>query len=398
MSSYSYLTLARFEVDWGRNDISRNHSELFKRDEVMNVDYYYANNEFLQKPAFVNTLNNIIPRLELLGYTIDECRSRFDKFAEEYPDGNVEITFEDFEQILQKVNVDDKALGPNGEDYPDYYDFGEFARQFLFGKGSLMKFKKISEADKEIGHFLDNIDPYIILRLLGLNKQNLKKNVCWKYYDLVESGWENENQIYCELSSEKRYLIITEGSTDSYIIKSAFEWLMPNIAHFFEYIDTEKNYPFSGSSNLTNFYHGLCKIKPNRDIIFIFDNDTAGKYSYSMCKEKNDRIKIFTLPNHSDFDNYKCVGPDGSTFSNINGRAVSIELFLDTEYGMKMKSEIRWTSYDKYLDTYQGELIHKDDYTKLFKKALNSKDKKYNTEKLIYLLNKIVDICKGIRA
>ncbi len=398
MGSYSYLTLSKFEVDWGKNDGSRNHSALFKRDEQRNVNYYYADNEIVQKPAYVNTLGNIIPRLELLGYTLEKCKSQFEAFEKEYPYGNTEVTFEDLKGILQQIDVDDIALEPNGEDHPDYYDFGEFARQFLFGKGSLRKFDKISEADYEVGHFLDNIEPYIILRLLGLNKSNLNKDVCWKYYDLIESGWEDENQIFCEASSEKKYLIITEGSTDSNIIRSAFEWLMPNIAHFFDFIDTEKNYPFSGSSNLTNFYHGLCKISPNRNILFIFDNDTAGNHSFSMCKELNDRIVLLTLPNHVEFENYKCVGPNGSTFNNINGKAVSIEHFLDTKYHMKLEPEIRWTSYDRIMRTYQGELVHKDEYTKLFFKAFTQKDKDYDTKKLVYLLTEIVEKCKEVNA
>jgi hypothetical protein len=47
---------------------------------------------------------------------------------------------------------------------------------------------------------------------------------------------------------------------------------------------------------------------------------------------------------------------------------------------------VRWTSYNKTLDAYHGELIKKDKYTRKFLK-LNDTSGYYDSEKIKYLLD-----------
>ena len=55
---------------------------------------------------------------------------------------------------------------------------------------------------------------------------------------------------------------------------------------------------------------------------------------------------------------------NGSAQEDINGQAVSIELFLDLRTGPEPC--VRWTSYNSSIDLYQGALIAKERYTKRF--------------------------------
>lgn len=151
----------------------------------------------------------------------------------------------------------------------------------------------------------------------------------------------------------------------------------------------EKNYPFTGTGNLKNFIKGLAKINILNNILVILDNDTAG---YSVYKDidkivlpKN--LKVITLPNHIDFDNFKCKGPQGDSYENINRKAVSIECFLDYSL-INEDVYVRWTGFDKNLVQYQGNIEPKDLLIKSFHKYSN---REYNYDKMKYLIDYILE-------
>lgn len=83
------------------------------------------------------------------------------------------------------------------------------------------------------------------------------------------------------------------------------------------------------------------------------------------------------------------LGPTGDSYQDINGKAVSIECFLDLTYNSPNPPKIRWTMFSEKSDSYQGALIAKDNYTRIFKKSLC--DNKYDKSKLFFLINDIVD-------
>jgi hypothetical protein len=241
-----------------------------------------------------------------------------------------------------------------------------------------------------VSEFLENLAPYITLRILAENPNNADQEVYWSYADVVDNGWIQRSEVIKELAPEKRILIVTEGSSDSYVLCKAIEQLYPDISDFFDFVDMEENYPFTGTGNLFNFCLGLCKIRIQNNIIVIFDNDTAGleKYYKSLHLKKPDAFIITKLPNHSEFSNIRTIGPQGSSKEDINGRAVAIECFLD--FGSVEKSPcIRWTSYNKSERKYQGELESKDDYVRTFK-HYDLTDSSYDVSKLKFLVDYII--------
>jgi len=150
------------------------------------------------------------------------------------------------------------------------------------------------------------------------------------------------------LSADKKILIVTEGSSDSFIIKHSINSLYPDIADFFEFVDMEKNYPFTGVGNLYNFFLGLVRIKVQNKVIIIFDNDVAGNEKYNLASKirKPENITVIKLPYDQDFEKVETIGPSGNSIENINGRAVAIECFLDF-ISVNRVPTIRWTSYSK---------------------------------------------------
>lgn len=183
------------------------------------------------------------------------------------------------------------------------------------------------------------------------------------------------------LSIEKKILIVTEGSSDSFIIQKTLNELYPEISDFFNFIDMHQNYPFTGIGNLYNFFCGLMKIDIQNKIIVIFDNDTAGNEKYNKLQQfpQMRNMLITKLPYAYDFEKIETIGPQGKSIENINGRAVAIECFLDFELH-RDSPMVRWTNYVENQKDYQGSLIYKDEYVRNFKKA-NLKNNTYNTKK-----------------
>jgi hypothetical protein len=194
------------------------------------------------------------------------------------------------------------------------------------------------------------------------------------------------------LEDQSRILIVTEGSSDSFIIERAMKELRPDIADFFYFVDMEEHYPFTGTGNLFRFCQGLSRIKIQNNVLVVFDNDASGMEKFLQCQKliRPKNMHICTLPDHECFCNFLTRGPNGVSLENINGSAVAIECFLDMDNINSESNYIRWTSYNRELEKYQGELENKDLLVKYFKKA-NLTDGSYNTDKLSYLLDYLVD-------
>lgn len=393
MGSIITLGIENFEIDWGKNGISRNHSVLFLPDDIRETKYYYAESVVEIKPAFSRKLKDVVKRVELLGYSLQKIEEMYNQSIDEVPDyyDPVTIGFEDFHRIISTINISKIRLD---KDYVDgAYDLGEFVTDCIFKDGQFRKFKKLRNLDRDIGTFFENLDPYIVLRLLYENEENRELDIIWRYHDLVESGWVRESDIYDPLPTKDKFLLVTEGSTDSFIIKRAFEIIYPEIADFFYYVDMKENYPFTGTGNLFKFCQGLVSINILNKVLFIYDNDVAGnsKFIQSKTLKLPSNVGIMKLPDMNEFTRFSCLGPNGLGFEDINGKAVSIECFLDLGYKASSEPQVRWKSFDEQSNHYQGELVHKDKYTRIFQKAKNQHI--YDLTKLTKLLDCIYDHC-----
>lgn len=206
---------------------------------------------------------------------------------------------------------------------------------------------------------------------------------------MVEGGWVSKEDISKPLPRTEKIMIVTEGSSDTFILQKTIESLYPDISDFFQFIDMHDNYPFTGTGSLYNFCCGLMKININNKVIVIFDNDVAGLEKYNKLKAMTqlDNMLITKLPDHEDFISVETIGPLGTEQGNINGTAVAIECFLDFS---KKSPQVRWANYVEQSGKYQGSLVNKDSYVREFKKA-NLTDGSYDTSKLIFLVDYLLE-------
>src|SRR5262249_21342312 len=128
----------------------------------------------------------------------------------------------------------------------------------------------LSISPRDAGEFLEHVHPWAILRLLAQNPANLELPVVWRFADIVDGGWKKRENIHSDLPTERQFLLVTEGNSDTNILKRAFGLLRPQVSDFFGFIDMENGYPFTGTGNLGNFCRGLVKIGVLNNILVIY--------------------------------------------------------------------------------------------------------------------------------
>lgn len=396
MGSIISLGVGRLEIDWGKNNHFLNHSRLFFREDVKPEIYYYADDYQEMKQAFSRPLRKVLPRLELLGYSLRNCRVLYDALAEAVPDyyPDPEISFDMLRRVLAQVDVTKMRMA---DDESEDYDLGEYAAKIILNDPEFTEAEAdLASLTRHDGTFFENLDPYIILRLLCENPANLDQNVIWRFQDVLESGWISEDldDLYQGLGDAERYLVVTEGSSDSSILKASLPLVAPDVPDFFSFIDMSENYPFTGTGNLFRFCQGLTAIRIQNNILVILDSDAAGLETFQKIRKlpvpKN--LRVTCLPSLDEFRTFKTLGPSGESVEDVNGRAVAIECFLDLKYRSNEDAAIRWTSFNRELDSYQGELVNKDSYTRAFFDSA-AKDPQYDLSKLSYLWRYLLSTC-----
>jgi hypothetical protein len=102
------------------------------------------------------------------------------------------------------------------------------------------------------------------------------------------------------------------------------------------------------------------------------------------------------LPNLPVFEQFATIGPTGKQPADINGKAVSIECFLDFHWREQRPPRVRWTGYHRGSDQYQGELEGKQEYLREFLALDAANVDIYDTSKLEVLLDNITIECARI--
>ncbi|MEO1324474.1 MAG: HEPN/Toprim-associated domain-containing protein [Pseudomonadota bacterium] len=382
-----HLAVGRLEIDWGKNQGFQDHSALFQGEaDVADVPYYYAGEEngtdfegktkwetiIEFKEGASKPLAQVIDRLNLLGHTFKQCSMEFAYLAKLNELDDQEFTFDTLCEALTSIDVSTLSAdyGEGGE------DFGKFFRRELAPRlGLKTKLRDGPFEFHSISQAMENISPYTLLHLLSRNPQASQLPVSWAFNDVDTGGYASRESFVRALDPNARFLIVTEGSSDATILRHALELLRPHIADFFDFVDMEEGYPFSGTGNVYRFVQGLIGISVQNKILVLFDNDAEGLANFRKCELLNvpSNMRILSLPDAPAFSSFNTVGPDGERVSDINGRAAAIECYLDLDN----KARVRWTSFNRATQSYQGELEGKTRYMRTFlnqRRRMNSYD------------------------
>lgn len=250
MGSMITLGIGRMEIDWGKNSSFRDHSVLFKTSDVKPIPYYYVDMDSDEpiielKEGYARKLSNIKRRLDLLGYDLASIRKMFEDSVQEHQEYGykIKLSFDVFYDVLRAINISEIDTVKLAVEFEENgYDFGEYARRCVLNapqvKGKLLvEYEEVEDneyqdPEGEVSEFLENLDPYITLRILADNPTNAEQEVFWGFADVVENGWVRRDEVVRGLPLEKRILIVTEGSSDSYVLRKAIDQLFPDISDF----------------------------------------------------------------------------------------------------------------------------------------------------------------------
>jgi HEPN/Toprim N-terminal domain 1 len=395
MGSMINLAIGRLEIEWGKNNGFADHSALFQWGDLTPIPYYYAGAEkptvagepdweviTIMKDGLSKPLAQVVDRINLLGHTAAVCEKEFTSLSAFHEFDVQAFSFRTLQQALAAVDVNRMSpnYGEGGE------DFGKFFRREIFPRLGLGSTVTDRGTQFDAAYAMENLSAYSILHLLAENPTARDLDVQWAFNDVEEGGWAKRSDFVRPLDQNSRFLIVTEGSSDALIIGKAFRLLKPHISDFFDFVDMQEGYPFSGTGNVFRFVQGLISIHVLNNVLIVYDNDAEGVANF-------ERTCALNLPaNMRAVTRFPTVGPNGRHEANINGRAAAIESYLH----LRSDACVRWSSYNDKVRAYQGELIGKEYYTREFLDQRN-KDPLYDYTNIGVVLHLIVKSAIAMR-
>jgi hypothetical protein len=421
MGTEIILNIGGINLTYSKNERGIDHGSLFQdkdrkryRSEQIDYDFFDESDEELEKceMAFVRSLRDILPRLELLGFTLDTAKLEYeqllleDTILEEESSEKIDyMTFEEFVQFVAQypiADLDDKLVLDRGEEREEKIR-GRFNNNSNIKRippiSLYCEFDSYSEVSY-FGNLINFLRPYSVLRILAENKDNLDIDVIWHYGLLVGNGWAKREEFISGAKRHEKFHIVTEGISDARILKHALFLLKPDVQDFFTFIDVKHNYPFSGVGNLVNFAKGLVAIDVHNNMVFLFDNDAVGYEAYKKCIEIKlpNNLCATILPELNQFHNFPIQEKDQNhiSYGDINHSAAGIECYLDLK-SVDGNPLVSMTSYVKNVDRSQGALRYKQKYEEKFLNQSKDSIASYDTKNIEAVLNVLISKCRDIK-
>ena len=228
-------------------------------------------------------------------------------------------------------------------------------------------------------------DPRCMLRLL-LDAFPDDERVTYDLTDLVASGefdstfdmiQHSEYFASREYDVDKTTVVLTEGSTDRWILERSIKLIYPHLAPFFSFMDFDGVRLEGGAGSLANMVKAFAGAGILNRVVALFDNDTAGLSALQNLRpiDLPSHIKALSLPDVEVGRRYPTLGPSGMSVMDINGLACGIELYLgcDSLGGPDgTLVPVQWKGYDPRLRRYQGELLAKGEVLERFQGKLTT--------------------------
>lgn len=392
MSTPITLIVGDITLTYNTGHVGIDHGVLFqerdrqrRRSASIDYAYYkeYPEEDVVQSEmCFCRTLGSMVARLELLGYTLNAVRAEYEKQSTVDRDRHAEanddparpdrLTFDQFVAFIRAHAVRDLL-----DKYREGYDAEHAEGRGRFAEDSTTALLPEGDPYREVGGYSERshfgaligfLEPYSTLRVLAESPANLDLEVVWDYGNFVHAGWAENEDFVAGARRTQTYLLATEGTSDTHILKRALTLLRPDIEDFFRFIDIEERHPFSGTGNLSKFAEGLVKIDVHNRVIFIFDNDAEGIDTFRSLQRFTFPVNMraMVLPDLEELREFPARGPGGVARADINGRAAAIECYLDLRLKGRPPAQVTWTNYKESLGIYQGALDFKDSYARAF--------------------------------
>lgn len=172
-------------------------------------------------------------------------------------------------------------------------------------------------------------------------------------------GWAHQHSLYGSI------LLLTEGKSDTRILRETFSRMAPHLVGLYGFLDFE-GLKIEGSAHmLPKTVRSFIGAGVAQRMIAIFDNDTAGVAAMTSLSAVPlpDHVRLMALPHNTAATAYPTIGPQGVVAMDVNGLACAIEMYLGVETLRAPNGEplrVRWGGYDQKMGRYQGIVEDKD--------------------------------------
>jgi len=231
---------------------------------------------------------------------------------------------------------------------------------------------------------LENQDDDLLVRV------DVSEAVGWSYDEDDKICSDAIESFSAGLVHAEKIIILTEGETDTRILRKSLESLYPHLKDFYSFIDFSNLKVDGGAPNRVANVKMLAGSGILNRVIALFDNDTAGLEACNILSKVSmpDNIKVLRLPDIEIAKSYPTIGPTGLMNFDINGKACGIEMFLGTDVLKDDKGvllPVFWGGYNTKIRQYQGEVDQKGEIQKKFKKKVEKGVTPVNSPELIVL-------------
>lgn len=368
MTSACELRFDDMPIDWAKAGVPDTFIFLFQESDRRVTPTVDCDGEDGRlEVRYSAARETVLRRLDFGGYTAERAQECFDAWLEEERrsygpiPGHEPSVFAEIHSALQGFSYDEWKRRIKTV----------LTTRFL---PSQPQDPNIDEIDKNMrdGSWLAFDEDLIIVRAM-LEALPDVKEVTLDITDLVYAGWVDIDDPICrsrrESDAQPRSIlqptvIIAEGSTDVLILRRSLERLYPYLSDYITFFDYEGARPDGGASYVVKFLRAFAAARIATSILAVFDNDAAGLEACITAEELDlpDNINVTMLPDINIARSYPTLGPQGMHDIDVNGTAVTIELFLGRHNITESDGSlipIVWGSYNSRVQLYQGSIKDK---------------------------------------
>ncbi len=165
--------------------------------------------------------------------------------------------------------------------------------------------------------------------------------------------------------THRNIIILTEGSSDIAILKTALECLYPHLIDYFTFFDFHSTNAVGSAGALAATVKALVAARIGDRFIAIFDNDSAGRDAMRglLRLDLPATCLVIQYPAIELARNYPTLGPGGPVVMDVNGLAGGVELYLGRDALTADDGAlvpVHWKGFVEGVSKYQGEVLAKD--------------------------------------
>jgi len=192
-------------------------------------------------------------------------------------------------------------------------------------------------------------------------EQDLTEVVNAGYYQRDEPISENAIQtLIDDYPANAKIIVVTEGSSDTMILREALTLLYPHLIEFYSFFDFETSRAPGGANQIVAVIKAFIAAGISNRVIALFDNDTAGREAARSLQKITlpANMALLHYPVLESLRAYPTIGPTGTVLFDVNMLAGSIELYLGNDV-LGRDHPVQWRGFSEAMRSYQGEVMRK---------------------------------------